>query len=156
MSRRTVGACTAINGERLAMWEPARQLSEPGEHLGCSWPRSQRRRALGSPLAPARSLVAAIALVAATAADRVSLLGWDYCVWPTLKMVWTKVHKLSWKGATRLVCKHARSGRLLAEQNWLSPCPSRCSPRSFASPGFTIHLCALECGILISQAGLLG
>lgn len=98
----------------------------------------------GSPLAPARSLVVAVALLAATAADSVSLLGWDYCVWPTLRMVWTKVHKLSWKDATRLVCKHARSGRLLAEQSWLSPCPSRCSARSFASPGFTIRPCALE------------
>lgn len=132
---------------------------------GCVWARrapwqqpapAPRPESCRLPACTARSLAAAIALLAAAAADRVSLLGWDYCLWPTLKMVWTKVHKLSWKVATRLVCKHARSGRLLAEQNWLSPCPSRCSPRSFASPGFTIHLCALECGILISRGGLLG
>lgn len=42
MSRRTVGACTAVNGERLGVWEPARQLFEPGEHLGCSWPQPRR------------------------------------------------------------------------------------------------------------------
>lgn len=63
-----MGACTAINGERLA-------VREPGEHLGCSCPSPGALRALGSPLAAARSLAAAIALLAATAADRVSLLG---------------------------------------------------------------------------------
>lgn len=65
-----MAACTAINGERLGVWEPC----EPGEHLGCSWPSRVALRAAGSPLAPARSLVAAIALLAAAAADRVSLL----------------------------------------------------------------------------------
>lgn len=157
MSRRTVGPFTALTGKGLGLLELACQLFGQGEHLAAAGPRP--------------SIFGALRLSACTSSligcsyrpprsdccwQRISPRLWDYCVWPTLKMVWTKVHKLSWKGATRLVCKHAWSRRLLVEQNWLSPCPSRCSARSFASPSFTIHLCALECGILISQAGLLG
>lgn len=130
MPRRTVGPFRAINGKRPGLLELARQLFEPGEHLAAAGPSpwvfvaSRRLRArtgslIGCSYRPPCS---------GCCWQCASLLGGDYCVWPTLKMVWTEVHKLSWKGATGLVCKHARSGRLLAEQSWLSACPSRCSP----------------------------
>lgn len=74
LSRRTVGPFTAINGRRLGLGELARQLWEPGEAPCRSWPQTMHvRSSRGSPLAPARSLVVAIALLAAAAADSVSL-----------------------------------------------------------------------------------
>lgn len=134
---RAAGACPPAVWAGRAPW--------------CSWPRTVRFHSSPTPVLARWPQLFAFLVV--PAADSVSLLDWDYCVWPTLKMVWTKVHKLFWKDATRLVCKHARAGRLLSEQNWLPLRPSRCSARSSAGPGFTIHLCALECGILISWAG---
>lgn len=161
-SRRTAGPFAAINGQRLGLLELRLLAARARRAPCCSWPRTAHfHRSLGLLVWPQRSLIGCSYRPPCSGCcrQRLSLLGREITACDLLwKTVWTKVHKLSWKDATGLVCKHARSWEASggAELAVSLPLPDAARVRSVASPGFTIHLCALECGILICQAGPLG
>lgn len=97
MSRSTVGPCTAINGKEAGSVRACLSAVWTRQAPWYSWPWSMQFH--GSHAINFHQLSDWLKLPSSlqppvSVADSVSLLSWDYCVWPTLKMVWTKVHKL--------------------------------------------------------------
>jgi len=132
---RTVGPFTAINGKRLGLSELACQLFEGGKHLAAAGPRPSIFVALGL-CTRTGSLIGCICRPPCSGCCRQRIS-------PQLRSLRMTYFKNGVKRGSQTVLEGchgaavqtcARSGRLLVEQNWLSPLPFQMQPAFLRQP----------------------